>query len=154
MRQSITRKLWVMGALSFWLVTAGVHAAQLSYSQVVDGVAVYFGMMPAELVRGHPREHPEGVMHGGVVVGESHLTVAVFDDKTGRRISDAEVTAHITGDRGLTAQKRLDLMVIAGSATYGNYFSMPGSGPYRIEVRIRLPGKAREVRAVFTWARS
>ena len=93
MRQSITRKLWVMGVVSFWLVTAGVHAQELSYSQVVDGVAVYFGMIPAELVRGHPREHPEGVMHGGVPVGESHLTVAVFDDKTGRRISDAEVTA-------------------------------------------------------------
>ena len=131
-----------------------LNAAELSYSQVVDGVAVYFGMMPAELVRGHPREHPEGVMHGGAPAGESHLTVAVFEDKTGRRIADAEVTAHITGDRGLDVQKRLDLMVIAGSATYGNYFYMPGAGPYRIDVRIRLPGKAREVRAIFTWARS
>lgn len=154
MRRSITRKLWVRGVMSFWLAATGAYAAELTHSQVVDGVAVYFGMLPAELVRGHPREHPEGTMHGGAPVGESHLTVAVFEAKTGQRIADAEVTAHITGDRGLTVQKRLDLMVIAGSATYGNYFSMPGSGPYRIEVRIRPPGKAREVRAVFTWARS
>lgn len=154
MRQSITRKMWVMGVASFWLAATGAYAAELSYSQVVDGVAVYFGMMPAELVRGHPREHPEGVMHGGAPVGESHLTVAVFEDKTGRRIADAEVTVRITGDQGLDVRKRLELMVIAGSATYGNYFSMPGSGPYRIDVRIRLPNKPREVRAVFTWARS
>lgn len=141
-----------IATVALWFMAAPASADD--YQQVVDGVAIYFGIVPAEVVRGHPREHPEGEMHGGVSAGESHIMVALFDAKTGRRIADAEVSAHITGDRGLTAQKRLDLMVIAGSATYGNYFSMPGSGPYRIEVRIRLPDKAREVRAVFTWARS
>ena len=53
-----------------------------SYSQVVDGVAIYFGVMPAELVRGHPREHPESGMHGDPPVGESHLLVALFDERS------------------------------------------------------------------------
>ena len=45
-------------------------------------------------------------------------------------------------------------MTIGGSITYGNYFYMPGAGPYRIDVRIRLPDRAGELRAVFNWARS
>lgn len=45
-------------------------------------------------------------------------------------------------------------MVIAGSITYGNYFSMPGAGPYRIDLRIRMPSVKHELRAIFTWARS
>lgn len=155
MRKSIQRmlRLGLLAAI-LGLAAGGALAAKLSYSQVVDGVAVYFGMMPAELVRGHPPEHPEGAMHGGVPVGENHLIVAVFDDKTGRRIADAQVTARITGDRGLDVQKRLEPMVIAGTVTYGSYFYMPGAGPYRIDVRIRVPGKAHELRAAFTWARS
>lgn len=80
--------------------------------------------------------------------------VALFDDKSGRRIADAEVTARLTGDRGLDARKPLEPMVIADGMTYGNYFYMPGPGPYRIKLSIRLPSAARAIRATFTWARS
>lgn len=155
MKQSIHRLL-LSGLLAAVLgfMAGGIAAAESSYRQIVDGVVVYFGMMPAELVRGHPPAHPESTMHGGVQVGENHLTVAVFDDKTGRRITDAKVTAHITGDRIPDMEKQLESMVIAGSVTYGSYFYMPGAGPYRIELRIRLPDRVRELRVIFAWARS
>lgn len=48
-------------------------AATASERGVVDGVAVYLGIVPAEIVRGHPREHPEGEMHGGPATVEATL---------------------------------------------------------------------------------
>lgn len=146
--------------LRFGLVAAllgvafSVPAAERGYRQVVDGIAVYFGIMPAQLVRGHPPEHPEGQMHGGAPAGENHLLVALFNAQTGARVTDAEVHATITGPGRYKAEKRLEPMVIAGSLSYGNYFYMTGPGPYRIALRIRLPGRDEELRASFTWARS
>jgi hypothetical protein len=136
------------------LLLVSATAAAGGYQQVADGVAIYFGILPAELVRGHPQEHPEGQMHGGVPVGENHIMVALFEDKTGKRITRAEVTATITGPGNFKAEKKLDPMIIAGAATFGNYFTMPGPGPYRIAVRIRTPGIGHDIEATFTWARS
>ena len=141
--------LWVLGLIA----VGAAAAAETGSRQVVDGVAVYFGLMPGELVRGHPRQHPESGMHGGVPVGESHLLVALFDDKTGKRIDGAKVTATVMGPERLNLRKALEPMTVAGAITYGNYFSLTGPGPYRIAVRVRLPD-AREITATFTWARS
>ncbi len=135
-------------------VAAAAPTADTAYRRVMDGVAVYFGIVPAELVRGHPQAHPEGLMHGGVPVGENHIMVALFEDKTGKRITRAEVTATITGPDRFKMTKKLEPMIVAGAASYGNYFSMPGPGPYRIALRIRTPGIGHDIEAVFTWARS
>ena len=147
----VTKLGWLLAGL---LLVVSTTVAAGGYRQVVDGVAVYFGMMPAELVRGHPPEHPEGQMHGGTPVGENHIMVALFEDKTGKRITSAEVTATITGPGNFIAEKKLEPMIIAGAATFGNYFTMPGPGPYRIAVRIRTPGIGHDIEATFTWARS
>lgn len=130
-------------------------AAEHAYRQILDGVAIYFGLLPAELARGHPRTPPESEMHGrGAHPGESHIVVALFNDKTGDRIVRAELTATVMGPDRFGAEKKLEPMLIAGSVTYGGYFYMPGPGPYRIVLRIRLPEATREIEAVFEWARS
>ncbi len=56
--------------------------------QVVDGVAIYLGVMPAQIVQGHPKEHPEVGMHGGAPTrgDRVHVVVALFDNATGGRI--------------------------------------------------------------------
>jgi len=136
------------------LFSAAAPSAESGYRQVVDGVAVYFGIVPAQLVRGHPPGHPEGEMHGGAPVGENHLIVALFNAQSGARVTGAEVNATITGPGRYKAEKRLEAMVIAGTLSYGNYFYMTGPGPYRIVLRIRLPGAHEELRTTFTWARS
>lgn len=143
-----------LALLALFCLPAATSAADTAYHQIVDGVAIYIGIVPAELVRGHPPEHTEAIMHGGVPVGESHLTVAVYDAKSGRRIRNAAVTARITDDRGLNMRKTLEPMLIADSPTFGNYVSMRGAGPYRIEIEIRVPGRTKAVIATFTWARS
>lgn len=146
----VTRLRYLLAGL---LLVASATVAAGGHQQVVDGVAIYFGMMPAEVVRGHPREHPETGMHGGVPAGENHLVIALFNEKTGERITGAEITATITGaERKI--EKKLEPMVIAGTTTYGNYFYLTGSGPYRIDLAIRLPGGTKSLRARFTWARS
>ncbi|OGI51467.1 MAG: hypothetical protein A3E57_04945 [Candidatus Muproteobacteria bacterium RIFCSPHIGHO2_12_FULL_60_33] len=147
----VTRPRWLLAGLLL-LVSATVAAG--GYQQVADGVAIYFGILPAELVRGHPPGHPESGMHGGVPVGENHIMVALFEDKTGKRITRAEVSATIMGPDRFKMTKKLEPMIIAGAASYGNYFNMPGPGPYRIALRIRTPGIGHDIEATFTWARS
>lgn len=135
----------------------GAHTsalAQGAYRQEADGIAIYFGIVPAELVRGHPREHPESGMHGGAPVGESHLMVALFDAKTGARITNATVVAHVSGTGVRKLEKTLEPMTVAGAVTFGNYFNLTGSGPYRFELQVLLPGRSTAIRTRFEWARS
>lgn len=136
------------------LVTA--TTAQTNTRQTVDGVEVYLGIVPAEMVRGHPREHPESTMHGGVATGQSHLMVALFDAKTGMRITDARVNVRLSVRGGHLQEvvKQLEPMLIAGSQTYGQYFPMLASEPYQIEVTITLSGRDKPVVANFEWSKT
>lgn len=132
-------------------------AADTSQYKVVDGVAIYIGVMPAEMVKGHPRTHSEGVMHGGVPAGKNrfHLVAALFDEASGKRISGAGIKARVS-EFGLAGQeKKLDPMVIAGAVTYGNYFAMPNPGPYRIHLEIghAKPHSVGTIEAEFEYRR-
>lgn len=151
-RQGWSLQAFAVAGLVF--VATVVWSAHSGYHKVVDGVSVYFAMVPAEMVRGHPREHPEGEMHGGVPVGENHVMVALFDEKSGERIVGAEVTARIRSGSDPDIEKRLVSMTIAGSLIYGNYFYMVGPGPYQVELRIQAPGRNKPVSMRFEWARS
>lgn len=110
--------------------------------KVVEGMAFYLGVMPTELVRGHPTGHTEREMHGGPPsrAWDYHVMVAIFDAATGERITDAKVEA-LVETPGLGGQKRpLERMQIAGTLTYGNYFRMGGSGPFPIVLQVSRPG--------------
>lgn len=120
-------------------------------SRVVDGVAIYFGVVPAAIVRGHPGEHQESTMHGGATTGDQHVMIALFKDKSGARITDAQVYASMKGPKRFDAEKELEPMLVASAPSYGNYFSPYAPGSYRIALRIRLPGATRDIRTTFTW---
>lgn len=133
----LARRTMLAGILA--LSAATTLAADTGQDKVVDGVAVYIGVMPVEIILGHPRTHSEGIMHGGVASGKNryHLVVALFDEASGKRISGAGIKARVS-EFGLAGQeKELDPMVIADTVTYGNYFAMPNPGPYRIHLEIR-----------------
>ena len=133
--------------LSFALL-ACTSSSDFALDKVVDGVRIYLGVVPAEIVRGHPKEHPEGQMHDGAPAGSGqyHVMVALFDAKTGQRIDVAEVTAKVAG-----VEKKLEVMNIANAITYGNFFPMSGRGPSHIVVQIRKPGEPRVVEAQFAY---
>ena len=134
-------------------VPAVSAAATASEHIVMDGVSIYFGIVPAEIVRGNPRDQPDSEMHDGPPPGEHvyHLIIALFDQQTDNRISDARVSASIAEINHPGHQRKLEPMLIAGAIAYGNYFDLPGSGPYRIVVQIRRPGQPRVIEAEFVF---
>ena len=126
-------------------------AASASEHRVVNGISIYLGIVPAEIVHGQPGQFPESDMHGGPSGGEHtyHLMIALFDSKTGARISNAQVGASVSEINHPGHQRKLEPMLIAGTIAYGNYFDLPGSGPYRIVVQIRHPSQPRVIEAEF-----
>lgn len=149
-----------LGRCGFRLVLAASLAAGLTSGATaadnyrsVGGLAIYLGVLPAQMLQGHVPEHPEPKMHGGAPAARDrqHIVVAVFDASTGARIDDAEVTAKV-GEPGLTAvERKLAPMPIAGAMSYGNYFAMPSKGPYRIDVRVVQLATGRSVVATFSY---
>lgn len=145
-RQVIATLFLVALALS---APAATNAQQY---RAAGGLAVYLGVLPAQALRGHtPGELPEPAPHGRAPRGvhQYHLTAAVFDEKTGERISDAQVSATIAG-LGLGGSRiELKPMQIAGTVTYGGYFNLPGDDRYTIRIEIRRPNQPAAIRADF-----
>jgi hypothetical protein len=138
------------------MLTALTGAASAAdYYKTAGNLAVYLGVLPAEMVQGHSPEHPEGKMHGGVPFfarRQHHVVIAIFDTKDGSRVTDAVVTARV-GEIGLgQTKKKLERMVIDKTISYGNYFSMGSPGPYRIEIEIVRPGSTSAVNTSFEYS--
>lgn len=130
------------------------HASDNSRHQLVDGVNIYLGVFPAELIQGNDKQHHESEMHGGVPAGghRYHVTVALFDAATGERITGVQVKASVSSLGLYGAEKKLEPMTISDAISYGNYFRMPGTGIYRIRVNIRRPGLAEATEAEFEYS--
>ena len=144
----------VLGALIAASVVAWpANAAGDGLYQSASGVEAFIGMVPAEITKGHAPTGPEGAMHGEVPTGghQYHLIAAVFDAKTGARISNAAVTAQASGVGLAGPEKVLEPMTIAGTITYGAYFDLPGLDLYTIVLTIRRPGAAQPITLKFTY---
>lgn len=142
----------VIGSIAALFLT-GAFAADVPTHKVVDGVAIYFGVLPSEMVLGHPKPHTEAGMHGGVPPGEHryHVVVALFNAATGKRITGAQVKARVSELALSGTEKTLEPMLIADTITYGNYFKMSGTGIYRIQVQVRRSGVADAIEAEFEY---
>lgn len=134
------------------LAASATDGRAADYVKTVGGFALYVVGIPAQIVRGHPRAHPEGAMHGGAAKGRDacHLVVAVFDAASGARVDDAQVSAGMEEPGLEPVAKRLEPLLIAGATSYGNDFAMPDAGPYRIDLRIARPGPGNAVDVTFT----
>ena len=121
--------------------------------QIVGGIALYLGVVPAEVITGHPPRHGERLMHGGVPgrAHRHHVMVAVFDETSGARIGEAAVRARVSEPGQAVQDKALEPMRIDGRLTYGDYFAMSGRGPYRIRVSVTPPGSPRDYVAEFEY---
>ena len=131
------------------LLAAGVAAAGDSqWHKRVDGLSVYLGVIPSQLIKGHEKN-----MHGGAKGDDSyHILVALFDAKSGKRISDATVNATVAsvGMRGV--KKSLEPMT-EDLLSYGNYFILDRPGRYDIRVGILRKGVKKPVIADFYFVR-
>lgn len=144
-RPKPSQKLALAFGLSLFVAIAtlstAADAVDTGQAKTEHGVTVYVGALPAEIVRGHPKSHPEATAHGGPPHGEHvyHLVVAIFDAASGARITDAKVTARVASLGLAGSQRALEPMIIADTVTYGNYFNLPDKGRYRISLQITRP---------------
>ena len=138
--------------ISLLLALAPGARAQ-EFFKVADGPAIYLGVVPAELIRGHPGEHPEARMHGSPQGGARsyHVMAAVFDQRTGARLEEASVKARVAELGFAGTEKALESMRIADTVTFGNFFDLRSNTLYRIQVEILRRGAATPVRAEFTY---
>ena len=141
----------MIAAAAILVLATSAPARSADLSKTVDGVTFYVGVIPAEIVRGHPAEHSESTMHGSVPAGSRHIVVALFDAETGERITDAQVSARVE-QLGLSAEhKDLDPMQIAGTVSYGNFYAMPGGEIFKIRVIVKRKGGSRRIEAEFEY---
>ena len=151
-RMSRLLAVFWLAASPGWIAAAPPTTAFSGNSGVVEGVTVYLGVLPSEMIRGHPIGHPEASMHGGPSSSrrEHHVLISLFD-AGGTRLDNMEAQARV-GEVGLSAVKKpLEPMQIAGTVTYGNFFSMPKPGPYSIELDWRVKGEKKWSHADFIY---
>ena len=122
----------------------GASAGVVDGVQTVDDLTIYLGVVPAAVTRGHPPQHPERTMHGGARTGshDSHLLVAVFSRPTGRRLTNATVTARIHGANNNRWTVPLRPMTINGALTFGGYTSLGWEESLMISVDVTRPGRS------------
>jgi hypothetical protein len=129
------------------IIAGGAVGASAALAQTIDdytrtagGLTVYLGVMPAAIVKGHP-------MRSGAHTGphEYHVVAAVFDAATGARISDAAVTAQVSGLGLSGTRKKLEPMEIAGTTTFGEFFNLPGRDLYTVKLSVERSGGAPPV---------
>lgn len=118
---------------------------------VKDGLAIYLSLMPAEMLEGHIANS----MHGGLPTGiyRYHIAIAVFDEKTGQRINNANVQVRISNRIGVGPDsfKPLETMEMGGKVMYGNYFVPKTTGPFRIDVKIYPYKERKPVEVMFQY---
>src|SRR5262249_10811143 len=101
--------------------------------QVVGGMNVYLGVVPASVIREHAQDYPANISAAPPSGSEQrYITIALFDAKSGTRITDAVVTARVAGTAQASAEKSLKSVTIAGLVTYGDYFAMADGSNYKI----------------------
>lgn len=155
--KDLSRRAVTIAIAASAIVGAGIAAttakASTDYARSAGGLTVYLGVLPAEIVGGHPPAHPERRMHGGPPAGPHryHLIASIFEMATGERISDAAVTGKVSG-LGLSGpETTFEPMPLADTTTYGAFIYLPGADLYTILLSVRRPGATKPVLLEFKY---
>lgn len=149
------KSIFLCGAMLMIFMTSAQASHPQQY-QVVNGIAIYLTIQPAEMLRGHPKEHPQSDMHPQTRVegtNQHHIMVSLFNATSGERLQNAIINAKVSGVNYAGPSRRLELMVMGGTRSYGNFFSMPILGAYQVDLQIQQAGKSKVIKAMFQYAR-
>lgn len=132
---------------------AGVDKAKVT----VDSAIVYLGVVPASQTSDYSAERKGDMPMGGASAGSVHgihLTVALFDQGTGRRITNALVSARFIGERGRRWSAMLKPMTMNGAMTYGAYSNMGADEKASILIDVVRPSgrSSRSLTARFEYS--
>ena len=75
------------------LNSGAIWAFDVDSHKLSGDLEIYLGLLPTEVIQNR-KITQENIMHGGIPEGKDkyHLVVALFDKRTGERISVAQVT--------------------------------------------------------------
>ncbi|XUW93861.1 hypothetical protein OH764_35905 (plasmid) [Burkholderia sp. M6-3] len=120
-------------------VCAVAYADDLSHSVTAHGLTVHYGVIPSSKLRDSGSNAASNITAPSP--NQYHLTVAIFEAATGRRVSDATVLASVKGPRAhdthfhtKPVERRLDAVKVGSAVTYDNDFQMPWSGIYHVDL--------------------
>jgi len=114
----------------------------------VGGFIVNFGLVPAEAAlgaEGHRESHPANPPSGS-----QHLLITLDEEKSGKRIGDAEVVIEVTDPHGGVEKKALLHTQAGGFPDYSELFRFGWSGEYSIRVIITPRPGAEPIETRFT----
>lgn len=143
-----------------WLVTMSLLLlAMISFACespiVSDGIRAYLGVVPAEIARASLTQHvsPARDAHGRPIAPgeEHHFVIALFDNATGARIENAEVSATLFAPGKYKIGKRLEPMRINDTVTYGAAFDVAAGVEHHFDVDIRVPSREKSVSISFRY---
>jgi cytochrome c5 len=107
----------------------------------IGGVELYLGIAPAASAAvSLPK--PSGA-------GQYYVNLSLRDGASGAFIKDAQVEARAANAVGGGDTKKLELLTLADSVSYGNFFRMEGREPYVITVQVRRQGAPAPIEAKF-----
>lgn len=140
--------------LTFALTTGSLPTPSVGFAadsrnyRAVDGLAIYYAVLLAEVIRGHRGEHPEAAMHGGVPEGghAHYVLIGLFDARSLRRIPDVRVAASVSEPDLTPMVKRLEPFKAAEALTDGNFLESSALASYAIGIEVRRPGTSRVVK--------
>ena len=118
----------------------------------VGGMDIYLGLVPAERIRGYPKESPERSVAGGVPRGADYyyINVSLADNKTQAPIANARVEVDVQ-EVGLTSESKNLEPMSAGPGSYGNYVHMKKNAAYVVTVQVRTADNAGATKARFEY---
>lgn len=141
----------LVGLLALATALGAATQAEPGVQRTADFV-VYFGIMPAELAQSRLAVHPTPApAHDAppFPADTHHVIVAVFDARSGERITDATVQARHEPALGVATEKPLVPMPLGDALSYGNTFIVPDGANHRFVLRIRQA--ERDARVEFTY---
>ena len=132
-----------------------VAEVKVTNFQVVKGVAIHLGVIPAALIEKKPEAKGKEVTAANKEVNIKnhtyHITVALFDNESKKRITEAKVWARLSENWFSGRTQELEQMLIADTITFGNTFELPDEGPYQIQIQIHLPGEEKVIKTNFDY---
>ena len=99
MTSTLRRGLWHTARAGLLLAFTTLSAAAVTdFEKHADGLAIYMGVVPAQLLRGNADASHLATMHGGLpgASGSHHLVIAIYDERTQRQVEGADVVANVT----------------------------------------------------------
>jgi len=155
MNHRIVLKLFYSLAITSLFSMNSVLAEHSHQHVKAMGIDVYLVVMPAEMIGGHPKDHPESLMHKENIVeniNQFHVSVGVIEEKSGMRIQNLSVSARVISSNYQGAYKTMQKMQMGGEISFGNYFIISGSGAYQVEVKIQHKNKTDALIVTFDQA--